>query len=265
MNVANEVAARQRMTTHQLRDRSAEVFGESTAANNKTWLLRRIAWRLQALAEGDLSDRARARAAELARDADLRVVPPREKAALAPAAPAQTRTGTLPRVVTDNQLHPPGAVLTRKYKGGTVQVEVLAGGFEYDECLSSGKCPLERLNGVGELPARNRRIPPPRARSVRVSTPSGGRFPHPWNANQRTSFRRGHTADCSGAGPGQPRGTWFRRRSAAPGPGGPVSLPRSRSRCRRTRGTSRLAGNTLRGPTAFSLSPTCSPYAHLTQ
>ena len=34
-------------------------------------LNKRIVWRLQALAEGDLSERARRRAAELARDADL--------------------------------------------------------------------------------------------------------------------------------------------------------------------------------------------------
>jgi hypothetical protein len=36
-----------------------------------------LAWRLQALAEGDLSERTRRRAAELAQDADLRLTPPR--------------------------------------------------------------------------------------------------------------------------------------------------------------------------------------------
>jgi hypothetical protein len=39
------------------------------------WLVKRIAWRMQALAEGDLSERARRRAAELANDADLRLSP----------------------------------------------------------------------------------------------------------------------------------------------------------------------------------------------
>ncbi|HEV3436990.1 MAG TPA: DUF2924 domain-containing protein [Gemmata sp.] len=66
LNVVQEIAALQRMTTKQLRERYAEVFGETTTANNRTWLFRRIAWRLQALAEGDLSERARARAVELA-------------------------------------------------------------------------------------------------------------------------------------------------------------------------------------------------------
>ena len=58
-NVATEVAALRRMTTGQLRHRYAEAFGETTNANNKAWLVKRIAWRLQALAEGDLSERAR--------------------------------------------------------------------------------------------------------------------------------------------------------------------------------------------------------------
>src|SRR5262245_874247 len=93
VNVAREVAALQRMTTKELRDKYAEVFVESTNANNRIWLVRRIAWRLQALAEGDLSERAKARAEELARDADLRVVPPAMKQAPAtiPVGSARTR------------------------------------------------------------------------------------------------------------------------------------------------------------------------------
>ncbi|MAF64431.1 MAG: hypothetical protein CMJ84_02065 [Planctomycetes bacterium] len=42
----------------------------------KPWIVKRIAWRLQSLAEGDLSDRACQRAAELANDADVRLGSP---------------------------------------------------------------------------------------------------------------------------------------------------------------------------------------------
>jgi hypothetical protein len=73
MNVGREIAHLQKMTVKQLRARYVEVFGEETPAHNKAWLVKRIAWRLQALAEGDLSDRARRRAAELACDADLQL------------------------------------------------------------------------------------------------------------------------------------------------------------------------------------------------
>src|SRR4051794_27612378 len=42
------------------------LFGEESRSSNRAYLFRRIAWRLQALSEGDLSTRARQRAAQLA-------------------------------------------------------------------------------------------------------------------------------------------------------------------------------------------------------
>ena len=66
LDLAAELAALQRLSVGQLRQRFAELFGEATNASNRTWLIKRIAWRMQALAEGDLSQRARQRAAELA-------------------------------------------------------------------------------------------------------------------------------------------------------------------------------------------------------
>ena len=129
LNVRRELAALGRMTVKELRDKYAEVFGEETPAHNQTWLARRIAWRLQALAEGDLSERARRRAGELANDADLRMNPPK---ALAVAAPAEsTATKVLP-FKPDDRLPPPGTLITREYRGETVQVKVLPGGFEYE-------------------------------------------------------------------------------------------------------------------------------------
>jgi hypothetical protein len=77
MNVAKEMAALEAMSVGEMRAKYAQVFGEETRVGNKAWLVKRIVWRLQALAEGDLSERARRRAAELAQDADLRLSPPR--------------------------------------------------------------------------------------------------------------------------------------------------------------------------------------------
>jgi hypothetical protein len=130
LNVGKEVAALQRMTVKELRARYAEVFGEETPAHNKAWLVKRIAWRLQALAEGDLSERAKRRAAELACDADLRMNPPLVKTtAVATAETPQTR---VLRFQPDERLPPPGTVITRKYKGEVLQVKVLPHGFEYE-------------------------------------------------------------------------------------------------------------------------------------
>jgi hypothetical protein len=127
LNIVNEVAALQRLSVGQLRQRFAELFGEATQASNRTWLVKRIAWRMQALAEGDLSERARQRAAELARDADLRLNPPQRQT----TAPTATPEPVGMAAPVDPRLPPPGTILTRPYKGQLVQVQVLTDGFAY--------------------------------------------------------------------------------------------------------------------------------------
>jgi hypothetical protein len=115
------------MTVKQLRQKYREVFDEETNGHNKAWLVKRIAWRLQALAEGGLSERALRQATELADDADLRMNPPPMKAA------ATVEEAPPPRVLpfqADDRLPPPGTLLTREYKGRTYQVRVLADGFD---------------------------------------------------------------------------------------------------------------------------------------
>jgi hypothetical protein len=129
LNIGRELAALQRLTTPQLRQRYADVFGEATNANNKTWLIKRIAWRLQAFAEGDLSERARQRAAELVNDADLRMNPPLDKT----SAPVEEMTTTRTLCFqSDDRLPPPGTILTRRYKGEDLQVKVLEQGFDFE-------------------------------------------------------------------------------------------------------------------------------------
>lgn len=132
-SLAIRVATLEHMTPAGLREIYAEVFGEPSRSNNKRWLIRRIAWRMQAQAEGGLTDRARARAAELARDEDLRVRPPHTRTDRGPALGATLRTVTgtvVPR--TDRRIPVAGTVLIRKHKGVVHQVTVLAGGFEYE-------------------------------------------------------------------------------------------------------------------------------------
>jgi hypothetical protein len=127
INVAREAAALQRLTVPQLRQRYGEVYAETTNAGNRAWLVKRILWRLQALAEGDLSERARQRAQELANDADLRLNPPATITLPIPASPPAA-----PRPQADDRLPPPGTILTRPYKGRTLQVQVLIEGFAFE-------------------------------------------------------------------------------------------------------------------------------------
>jgi hypothetical protein len=131
LNIVNEVAALKRLNIGQLRQRFAELFGEATSTSNRTWLVKRIIWRLQALAEGDLSQRARRRAEELARDADLRLNAPQRKdhPTTEPSDVPPEPVG-LPAPV-DPRLPPPGTILTRPYKGQQLHVQVLTDGFAY--------------------------------------------------------------------------------------------------------------------------------------
>ncbi len=119
MNLEKELAEMRKMTVGQLRERYEDVFGESTRSGNKAWMIKRIAWRLQANAYGGLSERAKARAAELANDADIRVMPPKSPATISIATRA-------------NVVAPEGTEIRRVYKGRELVVRVEGDGFIYE-------------------------------------------------------------------------------------------------------------------------------------
>lgn len=131
LNLTKELATLERMTVGQLQERYVEVFGEPVRSRHRQYLIRRIAWRLQANAEGGLSERALRRAEELANVADIRVTPPRAEAADRDEPQAKSSTVQV-RVATDPRLPQVGSQITRKHKGRTVTVTVLADGFEYE-------------------------------------------------------------------------------------------------------------------------------------
>lgn len=127
MNIAKEIATLQRMTVGELLARYAEVFGEESRSRHREFLIRRIAWRVQAESEGGLSARALARAAEIANPADARVTPPRAQVRRIPA-PQLDQAAKRP---ADPRLPRVGTAITRMYKGRTFHVVVRADGFEY--------------------------------------------------------------------------------------------------------------------------------------
>ncbi|WP_339910893.1 DUF2924 domain-containing protein [Symmachiella dynata] len=130
LNVGKEVSKLRRLTVRELRERYEDVFQEECRSNHKQWLIKRIAWRLQANVEGDLSERARRRALEIANDADLRMKAPPEKKP-APVARGRKFQGKI-ATTHDKRIPLPGTILTREYKGATVQVTVLPTGFDYE-------------------------------------------------------------------------------------------------------------------------------------
>lgn len=138
-NVGKELVDLREMSVRELREKYEAVFGEPTRAGNKDWLFKRIAWRIQSLAEGDLSERAQRRAEFLARDADLRTTAPRTPTATPTGNGGHREVGgngtsdekPAPAVL-DERVPPPGTVLTRRYRGQAYHVRVRQDGFEYD-------------------------------------------------------------------------------------------------------------------------------------
>jgi hypothetical protein len=129
LDIDREVSHLRALPVDQLRKKFGEVFGESTHSRHKEWLIKRIVWRMQAHAEGGLSERACQRARELAQDADLRTTMPRQPK---PTPDAAERTVTVSTAIQPSSALLPGTGLVREYKGRTIRVIVLPDGFEYE-------------------------------------------------------------------------------------------------------------------------------------
>ena len=124
--MAAQIAELGSMTAGELRDRFHEVYGEPTRSRNKVYMRKKIAWQIQALAEGGLSQRALDRIEELAPLAPVRWRPNLKDIHVPAVEPAGQRRGRDPR------LPPAGTHITREHKGKVFKVHVLERGFVYE-------------------------------------------------------------------------------------------------------------------------------------
>jgi hypothetical protein len=127
-SITSRIQALRKMTVFELRVKHLELFGTETRSCHKDQLFKRLAWRIQELEYGGLSERAKRRAEEIADDLDARILPPRKpgngKDRLHEVVPAHVQTAGM---------HPaPGTILTREYRGEVHQVVALEKGYEYD-------------------------------------------------------------------------------------------------------------------------------------
>ena len=130
-SLAGRLARLPTLTAAQLRHEYAALYGETTRSGNRSWLAKRVAWRMQRLAHGGLSPAALAKADELADGADLRLNPPPGHDLAATSTATSTAEGGGDDLPRDPRLPAPGTVLARPYKGTTVLVEVRRDGFLY--------------------------------------------------------------------------------------------------------------------------------------
>ena len=97
-----------------------QFLGKKTASNNRTYLWRRIAHRMQEAEHGGLSPDALKKLRGLMADYD-----PVNNGAFKPDV---GRSGGQRR---DRRLPLPGTIITKQYKGTAIQVKALEKGFEY--------------------------------------------------------------------------------------------------------------------------------------
>ncbi|MCU0690650.1 MAG: DUF2924 domain-containing protein [Polyangiaceae bacterium] len=155
------VEALDAMTVAQLREEYERVFDEPTASRNKRYLAKRIAYRMQELVHGGLSELARRRIDELARNAPIRrkllfFVPPPSDAAppcpetptTAPTADPEQETAHVsalpapPPRARDPRLPPAGTLIRKRFHETDYEVRILDSDFEL-----AGKC-YRSLSGV---------------------------------------------------------------------------------------------------------------------
>ncbi len=134
------------MTVSQLREEFERVFDEPTASRNKRYLVKWIAYRMQELVHGGLSERARKRIEELARNAPIRrqlrlLVPPVKDLPTTLAEPSPQRpvpkpvdapaSAPPPRSPRDPRLPQAGAIVRKLFHEVEYEIRVNESDFEY--------------------------------------------------------------------------------------------------------------------------------------
>lgn len=110
-----------------LKTKYGELFpGQKASSNNKIFLWRKIAYRLQELEHGGISAETQSKIQQLIQQYD----PINNKALRPDSTPTkQPKKSSLSR---DKRLPIPGTVITKEYKGISLQIKVLDSGFEYN-------------------------------------------------------------------------------------------------------------------------------------
>ncbi len=118
----SQVGALQRKSVVELQAEWLKLYGEPTRSRNRQFLFRRLAWRLQELQGGGLSDAAKDRIDKLA--------PEFTRARTLAVAPTTLPNEHRPR--RDPRTPSPGTLIAKVYKGRELRVVVREEGLELD-------------------------------------------------------------------------------------------------------------------------------------
>ncbi|MFA6357408.1 MAG: DUF2924 domain-containing protein [Candidatus Omnitrophota bacterium] len=111
----------------ELKAKYGELFlSQQAPSNNKIFLWRKIAFRLQELEYGGISTETNGKINELIQKYD----PINNKSLRPVCSPKEPQSKT--KVGRDRRIPIPGTVVTKEYKGISLQVKVIENGFEYN-------------------------------------------------------------------------------------------------------------------------------------
>lgn len=111
----------------ELRAKYAELFKSEATSNNRAYLWRKLTYRMQELAYGGLSEETQGRINDLIERYD-----PVNNKSLRPDEAGPDKGKKKSPSSHDRRLPIPGTVITKEYKGKSLSVKVLLGGFEFN-------------------------------------------------------------------------------------------------------------------------------------
>jgi hypothetical protein len=144
-----ELAALEKMNVRELRERHAELFGEPARSFHRQFLVRQIAWRLQAQREGGLPEEVRQYALAIARDCPHATRITENAGRRKNGLSLETSIATKLNSRHDSRLPMPGSLLVKEIEGETHVVKVLRDGFEYgDRTFGSLSAIAQEITGT---------------------------------------------------------------------------------------------------------------------
>ena len=137
-DMPSQLAALETMNVPALAEKYRELYGEPTRSRNRAYLKKRLAWRIEANFQGDLSQGAIARIQQLGDQLperwQMRLGQPASEPAA--ASDAATKLDAALSIATteprDPRVPPVGTVVRRVFDGKTHEVTVCVEGFEYE-------------------------------------------------------------------------------------------------------------------------------------
>ena len=109
------------------------MFGAEPESSHRQFLFRKIAWHLQAEAEGGLPESVRELARAIAQDVPLRNRVITNAAKRRAGLPIEQTATTTITPDHDSRLPMPGGVIVKQFRGETIVVKVIDQGFEYGD------------------------------------------------------------------------------------------------------------------------------------